>query len=147
MLTEKKNNQKSQFSKKLTDHTPESQFHMDQPGPSRAQESKLQKDQPGPSGSQRTQPPKAPKQPRRKGTAPTKRAHKPNKELGHTLKGGSPRTNEIGKSETTPKEESKITTYPTGHEKTAARQISENHQSSIRLITRKPATNSYIQQP
>ena len=81
MLTKKKNNQKNQFSKKLTDHTPESQFHMEQPGPSRAQESKLQKNQPGPSGSQRTQPAKAPKQPRRKGTAPTKRAHKPNKEF------------------------------------------------------------------
>ena len=81
LLTEKKNNQKNQFSKKLTDHTPESQFHMDPPGPSRAQESKLQKDKPGPSGSQRTQPAKAPKQPRRKGTAPTKRAHKPNKEF------------------------------------------------------------------
>ena len=80
MLTEKKN-QKNQPNKKLTDHAPESQFHMDQPGPSRAGESNPQKDQPGPSGSQRTQPTKAPKQPRRKGTAPTKRAHKPNKEF------------------------------------------------------------------
>ena len=80
LLTEKKN-QKNQLSKKLTDHAPESQFHMDQPGPSRAGESNLQKDQPGSSGSQRTQPAKAPKQPRRKGTAPTKRAQKPNKEF------------------------------------------------------------------
>ena len=54
---------------------------MDQPGPSRAGESNPQKDQPGPSGSQRTHPAKAPKQPRRKGTAPTKRAYKPNKEF------------------------------------------------------------------
>ena len=45
LLTEKKN-QKNQLNKKLTDHAPESQFHMDQPGPSRAGESNPQKDQP-----------------------------------------------------------------------------------------------------
>ena len=81
LLTEKKKNQKTQNNEKQPEHIFGPQIHMDQPGPSRTQGNKLQMDQPGPSGTQRTQPANNPKQPRRKGTAPTKRTYKPNKDF------------------------------------------------------------------
>ena len=54
---------------------------MDQTGPITSQWNYGQTDQPGPSGSQRNQTSKTPKQQRRKGTAPTKRTYKPNKDF------------------------------------------------------------------
>ena len=80
LLTEKKNNQKTQ-SKEKQEHNPVTTIHTDQPVPSTSQCNYRHTDQPGPSGSQRNQPNKNPKQPGRKGTAPTKHTYKPNKDF------------------------------------------------------------------
>ena len=80
LLTEKKNNQKTQ-SKEKQEHNPVTTIHTDQLVPSTSQYNYRHTDQPGPSGSQRNQPNKNPKQPRGKGTAPTKHTYKPNKEF------------------------------------------------------------------
>ena len=58
LLTEKKN-QKNQLNKKLTDHAPESQFHMDQPGPKQGR---------------REQPTEGPTQPERIAKDPTSKS-------------------------------------------------------------------------
>ena len=81
LLTEKKNNQKTQSKEKQQEHNPVTTIHTDQPVPSTSQWNYGHTDQPGPSGSQRNQPNKNPKQPRRKGTAPTKHTYKPNKDF------------------------------------------------------------------
>ena len=80
LLTEKKNNQKTQ-SKEKQEHNPVTTFHTGQLVPSTSQYNYRHTDQPGLSGSQRNQPNKNPKQPRRKGTAPTKHTYKPNKDF------------------------------------------------------------------
>ena len=81
LLTEKKNTQKNQNSENANDNSTGPQIFNDQPGPSKPQRSNIQMDQPGPSNAQRTQQPKAPRQPKRKGTAPTKRTNRPIKDF------------------------------------------------------------------
>ena len=71
LLTDKKTNKKTQ---------PKEQQNECFPGPS------TQMDQPGPGRTQWTQPAKNPKQPKRKGTAPSKRTYKPNKDFDQRSK-------------------------------------------------------------
>ena len=81
LLTEKKNAQKNQNRQNAIDNSTGPQIPNDQAGPSKPQRSNIQMDQPGPSNAQRTQQPKAPRRPKRKGTAPMKRTNKPTKDF------------------------------------------------------------------
>ena len=75
MLTEKKTNKKTHPKEQQMECIPGPSTQMDQPSPM---------DQPG--ETQGTHPAKNPKQPKRKGTAPTKRAHKLNKDFDQRSK-------------------------------------------------------------
>ena len=75
LLTEKKTNKKTQPKDKQKECIPGPSTQMDQPGPM---------DQPG--EAQGPHQAKHPRQPKRKGTAPTKRGHKPNKNFDQRSK-------------------------------------------------------------
>ena len=92
-----------------------------------------QLDQPGPSSTTRwTQPTKNPRpqrkpqQPKRKQTLPTKRTMKPNKEFEQRSKEAALAQSKLEKAKQT-KGQTKLTTHPTGYNKSVQQQIGGSH--------------------
>ena len=98
MLTEKKTNKKTQPKDQQNECIPGPSTQMDQTGPM---------DQPG--EAQGPHQAKHPRQPKRKGTAPTKRAHKSNKDFDQRSKDAALAQSKLEKAKQQQKDKTKST--------------------------------------